>query len=176
MVHLKSTGRCIKGRTKTDMGTQPVTLRKKFFHFGSEKQKNNRKFNIKSMCGCSLMMVYKTVAFNWTKYIIFNLKIFLFNVRLRILLLIASTAYRLLKSVHHNPGKFSIPEEKLKPFEKLLLKLEGQLLDGIILQVISFLFMFSKNVFHLFRIKLVLLKFVDVLKGVKSPDYENGSF
>lgn len=46
---------------------------------------------------------------------------------------------RLLKSVHHNPGKFSIPEEKLKPFEKLLLKLEGQLLDGMILQVTSFL-------------------------------------
>jgi len=42
-----------------------------------------------------------------------------------------------LKSVHHNPGKFSIPEEKLKPFEKLLLKLEGQLLDGMILQVTS---------------------------------------
>ncbi|XP_054885135.1 WASH complex subunit 4 isoform X1 [Poeciliopsis prolifica] len=41
---------------------------------------------------------------------------------------------RLLKSVHHNPGKFSIPEEKLKPFEKLLLKLEGQLLDGMIMQ------------------------------------------
>uniref|UniRef100_A0A3Q2CBB9 WASH complex subunit 4 n=1 Tax=Cyprinodon variegatus TaxID=28743 RepID=A0A3Q2CBB9_CYPVA len=41
---------------------------------------------------------------------------------------------RLLKSVHHNPGKFSISEEKLKPFEKLLLKLEGQLLDGMILQ------------------------------------------
>uniref|UniRef100_A0A8C5CEW5 WASH complex subunit 4 n=1 Tax=Gadus morhua TaxID=8049 RepID=A0A8C5CEW5_GADMO len=40
----------------------------------------------------------------------------------------------LLKSVHHNPGKFSIREEKLKPFEKLLLKLEGQLLDGMILQ------------------------------------------
>ena len=42
---------------------------------------------------------------------------------------------RLLKSVHHNPGKFSIPEEKLKPFEKLLLRLEGQLLDGMIFQV-----------------------------------------
>lgn len=41
---------------------------------------------------------------------------------------------RMLKSVHHNPGKFSIPEEKLKPFEKLLLKLEGQLLDSMILQ------------------------------------------
>ncbi|CAB1331538.1 unnamed protein product [Coregonus sp. 'balchen'] len=41
---------------------------------------------------------------------------------------------RLLKSVHHNPGKFAIPEEKLKPFEKLLLKLEGQLLDGMIFQ------------------------------------------
>ncbi|KAM6961159.1 WASH complex subunit 4 [Aplochiton taeniatus] len=41
---------------------------------------------------------------------------------------------RLLKSVHHNPGKFDIREEKLKPFEKLLLKLEGQLLDGLIFQ------------------------------------------
>lgn len=47
--------------------------------------------------------------------------------------------YRLLKSVHHNPGKFSISEEKLKPFEKLLLKLEGQLLDGMILQVVFLL-------------------------------------
>ncbi|KAK7813734.1 hypothetical protein U0070_001440, partial [Myodes glareolus] len=33
---------------------------------------------------------------------------------------------RLLKSVHHNPSKFGIQEEKLKPFEKFLLKLEGQ--------------------------------------------------
>ncbi|XP_048863417.1 WASH complex subunit 4 isoform X1 [Brienomyrus brachyistius] len=41
---------------------------------------------------------------------------------------------RLLKSVHHNPSKFEIQEEKLKPFEKLLLKLEGQLLDGMIFQ------------------------------------------
>ncbi|KAJ8262124.1 hypothetical protein GJAV_G00162500 [Gymnothorax javanicus] len=41
---------------------------------------------------------------------------------------------RLLKSVHHNASKFAIPEEKLKPFEKLLLKLEGQLLDGMIFQ------------------------------------------
>lgn len=52
-----------------------------------------------------------------------------------------SCCYRLLKSVHHNPGKFSIPEEKLKPFEKLLLKLEGQLLDGMILQVAYHLLM-----------------------------------
>ncbi|XP_040493346.1 WASH complex subunit 4 isoform X2 [Ursus maritimus] len=41
---------------------------------------------------------------------------------------------RLLKSVHHNPSKFGIQEEKLKPFEKFLLKLEGQLLDGVIFQ------------------------------------------
>ncbi|XP_072328054.1 WASH complex subunit 4 isoform X2 [Scyliorhinus torazame] len=44
------------------------------------------------------------------------------------------TYKRLLKSVHHNPLKFGIAEEKLKPFEKLLLKLEGQLLDGMIFQ------------------------------------------
>ncbi|XP_032078057.1 WASH complex subunit 4 [Thamnophis elegans] len=41
---------------------------------------------------------------------------------------------RLLKSVHHNPPKFGIQEDKLKPFEKLLLKLETQLLDGMIFQ------------------------------------------
>ncbi|XP_039617760.1 WASH complex subunit 4 [Polypterus senegalus] len=41
---------------------------------------------------------------------------------------------RLLKSVHHNPSKFAIREEKLKPFEKLLLKLEGQLMEGMIFQ------------------------------------------
>ncbi|KAI1239222.1 hypothetical protein IHE44_0012336 [Lamprotornis superbus] len=41
---------------------------------------------------------------------------------------------RLLKSVHHNPSKFGIQEDKLKPFEKLLLKLECQLLDGMIFQ------------------------------------------
>ncbi|KAL6084193.1 hypothetical protein STEG23_012492, partial [Scotinomys teguina] len=41
---------------------------------------------------------------------------------------------RLLKSVHHNPSKFGIQEEKLKLLEKFLLKLEGQLLDGTIFQ------------------------------------------
>lgn len=53
--------------------------------------------------------------------------------------------------MHHNPGKFSIPEEKLKPFEKLLLKLEGQLLDGMILQVTSFLSGFQAQIFLGFK-------------------------
>lgn len=51
-----------------------------------------------------------------------------------------STPSRLLKSVHHNPSKFGIQEDKLKPFEKLLLKLECQLLDGMIFQVRNFMF------------------------------------
>lgn len=50
------------------------------------------------------------------------------------------TPFRLLKSVHHNPSKFGIQEDKLKPFEKLLLKLECQLLDGMIFQVITLMF------------------------------------
>lgn len=50
------------------------------------------------------------------------------------------TPYRLLKSVHHNPSKFGIQEDKLKPFEKLLLKLECQLLDGMIFQVMKSIF------------------------------------
>uniref|UniRef100_A0A8C5MSK7 WASH complex subunit 4 n=1 Tax=Leptobrachium leishanense TaxID=445787 RepID=A0A8C5MSK7_9ANUR len=41
---------------------------------------------------------------------------------------------RLLKSVHHNPAKFSVREDKLKPFEKLMLKLESRLLDGMLFQ------------------------------------------
>lgn len=49
--------------------------------------------------------------------------------------MVLQSSTRLLKSVHHNPSKFGIQEEKLKPFEKFLLKLEGQLLDGMIFQV-----------------------------------------
>ncbi|XP_069101114.1 WASH complex subunit 4-like isoform X2 [Argopecten irradians] len=41
---------------------------------------------------------------------------------------------RMLKSVHHDPGKFSIPGDKLRQFEKLIMKLEGELLDGLIFQ------------------------------------------
>lgn len=41
----------------------------------------------------------------------------------------------MLKSVKHNPQKFNMPDEKLRPFEKLLMTLEGQLLDGFIFQV-----------------------------------------
>ncbi|XP_052679123.1 WASH complex subunit 4-like isoform X3 [Crassostrea angulata] len=41
---------------------------------------------------------------------------------------------RMLKSVHHDPGKFGIAAEKIRPFEKLIMKLEGQLLDGRIFQ------------------------------------------
>lgn len=41
----------------------------------------------------------------------------------------------MLKSVHHDPGKFGIAAEKIRPFEKLIMKLEGQLLDGRIFQV-----------------------------------------
>ncbi|ELU08313.1 hypothetical protein CAPTEDRAFT_221991 [Capitella teleta] len=41
---------------------------------------------------------------------------------------------RMLKSVKHNPQRFNIPDEKLRPFEKLLMTLEGQLLDGFIFQ------------------------------------------
>ncbi|CAL1541419.1 unnamed protein product [Lymnaea stagnalis] len=42
--------------------------------------------------------------------------------------------YRMVKSVHHDPGKFGIPQDKVRPFEKLLMMLEGKLLDGMIFQ------------------------------------------
>ncbi|VDI58372.1 WASH complex subunit 7, partial [Mytilus galloprovincialis] len=41
---------------------------------------------------------------------------------------------RMLKSVHHDPGKFGIQPDKMRPFEKLMMQLEGQLLDGLIFQ------------------------------------------
>jgi len=43
--------------------------------------------------------------------------------------------YRMLKSVRHDPGKFGTSEDKLRPFEKLMMNLEGQLLDNMIFQV-----------------------------------------
>ena len=42
---------------------------------------------------------------------------------------------RMLKSVHHNPTRFGVEDVKLRPFEKLLMGLQGQLLDGMIFQV-----------------------------------------
>jgi len=41
---------------------------------------------------------------------------------------------RMVKSVHHDPGKFGIPTDKIRPFEKLMMMLEGRLLDGMIFQ------------------------------------------
>ncbi|XP_071809991.1 WASH complex subunit 4-like [Asterias amurensis] len=41
---------------------------------------------------------------------------------------------RMLKSVHHNPTRFGVEESKLRPFEKLLMGMQGQLLDGMIFQ------------------------------------------
>ena len=43
---------------------------------------------------------------------------------------------RMLKSVRHNPTRFDINQDKVRPFEKLLITLEGQLLDGMIFQVL----------------------------------------
>lgn len=43
----------------------------------------------------------------------------------------------MLKSVHNNTALFGIEEAKLRRLEKLLMSLEGQLLDGVILQVQS---------------------------------------
>eukprot|EP00111_Clytia_hemisphaerica_P017411 TCONS_00051483-protein len=37
---------------------------------------------------------------------------------------------RMLKSVHHNSQRFNVDETKLRPFEKLLLSLEGQVMHG----------------------------------------------
>lgn len=41
----------------------------------------------------------------------------------------------MLKSVHHNPQRFGIDQSKLRPFEKLLLSLEGQVMHGRIFAV-----------------------------------------
>ena len=41
----------------------------------------------------------------------------------------------MLKSVEHNPQRFNLELDKLRPFEKIIMTLEGKLLDGIIFQV-----------------------------------------
>ena len=41
----------------------------------------------------------------------------------------------MLKSVHHNPSKFGFTEQTLRPFEKLILRLEMALLEGHIFAV-----------------------------------------
>ncbi|XP_055882277.1 WASH complex subunit 4-like isoform X2 [Biomphalaria glabrata] len=41
---------------------------------------------------------------------------------------------RMVKSVHHDPSKFGVPQEKVRPFEKLMMTIEGRLLDGMIFQ------------------------------------------
>ena len=41
----------------------------------------------------------------------------------------------MLKSVRRSPEEFGLPEAKVRPFEKLLMTLEGQILDGFIFQV-----------------------------------------
>ena len=42
---------------------------------------------------------------------------------------------RMMKTVKSNPQLFSIEKEKLQPFEKWILLLEGQLLEGMLFQV-----------------------------------------
>ena len=50
-------------------------------------------------------------------------------------LMLLCSPIRMLKSVYHNTAMFGVDEDKLRPFEKLLMSLEGQVFDGVILQV-----------------------------------------
>lgn len=43
----------------------------------------------------------------------------------------------MVKSVKHNPAKFNLAADKINPFEKLMMTLEGQVLDGMIFQVMQ---------------------------------------
>ena len=51
----------------------------------------------------------------------------------------------MIKSVYHNTAMFGVEEAKLRPLEKLLMSLEGQLLDGVILQVCWVKFALTDN-------------------------------
>ena len=43
---------------------------------------------------------------------------------------------RMLKSVHNNASRFGVDQSKLRPFEKLIIELEGQVLaNGVIFTV-----------------------------------------
>ena len=41
----------------------------------------------------------------------------------------------MLKSVQHNPQRFDLEDDRIRPFEKLIMTLEGRVLDGFIFQV-----------------------------------------
>jgi len=43
--------------------------------------------------------------------------------------------FRMFKSVRSCPQQFDLPESKIRPFEKILISYETQLLSGVIFQV-----------------------------------------
>jgi len=43
--------------------------------------------------------------------------------------------FRMFKSVRSCPQQFDLPESKIRPFEKILINYETQLLSGVIFQV-----------------------------------------
>ena len=59
----------------------------------------------------------------------------------------------MIKSVYHNTAMFGVEGAKLRPLEKLLMSLEGQLLDGVILQVcrINFKYITQPKKINLFE-------------------------
>ena len=50
-------------------------------------------------------------------------------------LILYNLSCSMLKSVRHNPTRFDIAQDKVRQFEKLIITLEGQILDGMIFQV-----------------------------------------
>lgn len=57
---------------------------------------------------------------------------------------------RMVKSVHHNTGRFNVTPEKLRHFENMITKLETQLLEGRIFSV-RILFLLTSSLRHLSR-------------------------
>ena len=43
----------------------------------------------------------------------------------------------MLKSVHNNASRFGVDETKLRPFEKLIIELEGQVLANDVIFTVS---------------------------------------
>ncbi|XP_015922482.2 WASH complex subunit 4 [Parasteatoda tepidariorum] len=78
---------------------------------------------------------------------------------------------RMLVSIHHKPSKLGIESEKLRPFEKLINKLENQLLEGsIFLGAVEQNFddnknFVTKNTFFLDEFNLNIRKFFMVIES-----------
>ena len=85
----------------------------------------------------------------------------------------------MLKVVHHNSANFNVDESNLRPFEKFVLSLEGQVLEGRIF-LVSILFGYKnaiepcKNVVQkISKIRFIMNYFYIIFSSLKIKSIRN---